>query len=579
MKTIQCRPKQAVKHSPPTPSDPASHRAAAAWREHERQAPARSPREQGSLRKIAAIAGWTGLLLTLAAVLGPHTVNAQSVLTFDVNDNGKTSFTRTVDGVTATFSNQRIQTNFQIANFTNFNGPAQLFLSPARSWDVAFDAPVTLTEYQLGPSFGNERINVTGPGIAGSFGNSPDEGTHSFVSGPLSLQANTPYTFSRDGQFFGNISFFESLTFLGPAPPPPPPPPPPSDPGAGQLAGSLTRIGIQATSFMLGGTVDQILGLGGVAGCMDVAVAEFPADVLPVSFQANAPFGGLEAGDGTTVRAQGGGMSGWEGWSRGYGTGGNVNGSAVAPGLDYGSGGTQVGIHRRLSDGTRFGLFGGYGYQHVDSTADQTANVNSGQFGAFMLRRDDCGNYYLLLVNGGRDDYVSRRETATGVARGDFGGGQTATYLQRGWAIPYGSLLFQPTAAVQHIYLHQDAFTETGAGLNNTAVGSIDEHSLRSLLGGRISALRCTSLGMLTPSARAHWMHEYLDTSTTAGLAIGGAAATTTQGVDLGRNFAVVGVGTSLAYSSCLTLYANYDCYVNGRTDFHVGSGGVQWIW
>ena len=80
---------------------------------------------------------------------------------------------------------------------------------------------------------------------------------------------------------------------------------------------------------------------------------------------------------------------------------------------------------------------------------------------------------------------------------------------------------------------------------------------------------------MATPTLRAQWMHEYLDTSTTAGLAIGGGQAFTTQG----RDFAVLGAGLILNRTECRTLYANYDCYLNGQTNFHVGSGGLQWIW
>ena len=62
-------------------------------------------------------------------------------------------------------------------------------------------------------------------------------------------------------------------------------------------------------------------------------------------------------------------------------------------------------------------------------------------------------------------------------------------------------------------------------------------------------------------------------------LGVAGSPGFTTRGLDLGRGWAVVGIGGTLERSSCLSIFANYDAQLNNRTALHVGTAGVRWVW
>jgi len=82
-------------------------------------------------------------------------------------------------------------------------------------------------------------------------------------------------------------------------------------------------------------------------------------------------------------------------------------------------------------------VFGGYGRQYVgvDAATAQTVSTNNYSLGAFLHRANCCcgiDGYTIVAASFAYDDYDSRRDTATGVADGDYDGAQTAVYVERG---------------------------------------------------------------------------------------------------------------------------------------------------
>ncbi len=51
------------------------------------------------------------------------------------------------------------------------------------------------------------------------------------------------------------------------------------------------------------------------------------------------------------------------------------------------------------------------------------------------------------------------------------------------------------------------------------------------------------------------------------------------HGVDLGRDWALVGTGLNLPLASSANLFVAYDAQFNAYQAFHVGSGGVELAW
>lgn len=193
--------------------------------------------------------------------------------------------------------------------------------------------------------------------------------------------------------------------------------------------------------------------------------------------------------------------------------------------------------------------------------------------------------YWIGIAGAGYDHYDVRRQTnilAPITAEGDMGGWQANAYLERGLTLEANCWTMQPYVALQYIHLHQDELVEQGAGVLNLDVEDLDSNSLRGILGGRFSKSVCTANGrLLTPEIRAAWMHEFLDTNqvVNAGLAGIGGAGFAVRGVDLGRDWATVGTGFNLQMNDAVRLFAGYDVQLNSNQTFHVGSGGVEFVW
>jgi outer membrane autotransporter protein len=279
------------------------------------------------------------------------------------------------------------------------------------------------------------------------------------------------------------------------------------------------------------------------------------------------------------------GATPWTGWVTGYGLGGAAQSDGNADGFHYGIGGTQIGLECQGSDTTTVGFWGNFAWSNVRGDAlDENADIENYHFGAHLTWLDDDA-YWIAIGGGGVDNYDIRRQLnilAPVQAEGKMDGWQANAYLERGLTLCANDWNVQPYAALQYIYLRQGEVVETGAGALNLDVDDIDAHSLRGIVGSRLSKTVCTDGGrMLTPEIRAAWMHEFQDTNqlVNVGFAGIGGAGFAVRGVDLGRDWATVGTGFQLHFNESIRLFAGYDLQVNGNQTFHAGSGGVEFAW
>lgn len=265
--------------------------------------------------------------------------------------------------------------------------------------------------------------------------------------------------------------------------------------------------------------------------------------------------------------------NGWNGWVTGYGTGGMADGSGALGSLDYAGGGTQFGIYNQLDRDTLAGVFGGYGHQNVDlAVPRESSSVDTGMLGGFIRHGCYC-NYTLMAASLGYDSFDTSRLTNGGVANGDYDGIQGSAYIERGWVKRWRNLELSPAAALQYVGLHQYSFTESGPGA--VFVDGTDTHSLRSIVGLDVRGeKKRTRLGAANWEVRGHWMHEYLETNTLINGSLGGSVFTR-NGLDFGRDWALLGTGLRLQASDRLSFFAGYDLQINDRQESHSGSGTV----
>ncbi|WP_218933899.1 autotransporter outer membrane beta-barrel domain-containing protein [Rubripirellula lacrimiformis] len=360
---------------------------------------------------------------------------------------------------------------------------------------------------------------------------------------------------------------------------------------AGQLLGSTTQIQFQNQNYQFQSLSNQVRTMAGSFSgggySMDLVSLTPPPRTADGEY---APIGLVSYEDSTVdqvsyqsgMGSQLGSRSqrtspltrgGWGGWMQGYGIGGSADGHLGVSGFDYGGGGTQLGLFRHIDAHTMVGFFGAYGYQNISTDDGSEADVNSGMLGMFLHRNDHEGNYYTLASSASYDDYDTSR---IGGITSNFDGVQTGTYLERGWERNLGGLKVQPNVALQYLWVHQDDHVETGGA----SIDDVDGHSLRSMVGANFYGNRHVhgALGWRwTPNSRASWMHEYLDPATSVTGTQGGSSFAT-NGLDLGRDWALLGVGLQGDRNAALTLYANYDLQVNDRQRFHTGSGGLVWM-
>jgi outer membrane autotransporter protein len=274
-------------------------------------------------------------------------------------------------------------------------------------------------------------------------------------------------------------------------------------------------------------------------------------------------------------------------WATGYGLGGMAQGDGNAAGLRYGQGGMLVGGDHWLDDDTLAGIYGGYNYAQLNGTTlTQSVTANSGQFGGYLRRNYNRGRHVLVASGFGFDAYESSRTINVGnlnaTARGDYDGWQSVTYGEYGRTFRVAGGKLTPYNGLQYIYLRQNSFTETGAGPANLDVSGVDAHSLRNVLGSRYEWQYRTKNGRcLTPQIRAAWLHEYLDSNTLVSNRFVGTTGTSfaAQGLDLGRDWAMLGTGLGWQMSRQWSLTGNYDAQFNEYQTFHAGSATLQYVW
>lgn len=273
-------------------------------------------------------------------------------------------------------------------------------------------------------------------------------------------------------------------------------------------------------------------------------------------------------------------------WVNSYGLGGSAQGNANTAGLGYGQGGLQLGVDHWFDDDTLAGLYGGYNYARFDLDGlSQRVAANSGQVGSYYRR--NFGSRHLLLAGGfGFDAYDSSRGIAinniNSTAFGDYDGWQSVAYSEYGRDFQTRLGKLQPYGAMQYIYLRQNSFSETGGGIANLDVDGVDAESLRSILGFRLDREVRTGRGaVLVPQIRTGWLHEFLDTDTVVSNRFAAVPGTSfaAQGLDLGRDWALLGAGLGWRMTDRLTLTSNYDAQLNANQTFHVGSANLQYVW
>jgi uncharacterized protein with beta-barrel porin domain len=339
---------------------------------------------------------------------------------------------------------------------------------------------------------------------------------------------------------------------------------------SGEIFGSMATVGIEVQEQFLR-TISQRLQSQSLMRGDDGNVAASPRwndKLVYVSDQDILPSTGLT------------------GWAQGYGVGANLAADGNASGLIYSTAGVTIGLEQQFGADTVVGLGGGYSNTNVVLDArDDNGSISGGQL-AFYLHHDFENCYATGIASYGYNSYTTNRYLAFGNVDRDayahYDGSSFSCYTEAGRTIFGRRIQLQPFAALEYIQLHQNDFTEANADSLDLVVGGVQASALRGLLGTRVFGnFHPNSDQTVTLEGRIAWRHEFLDESrifdTSFDGQTGGGFAVT--GVNVDRDAAVLGVGTTYHIVTTLAAFGGYNATVSKNFTSHAGVVGIQYTW
>jgi uncharacterized protein with beta-barrel porin domain len=274
-------------------------------------------------------------------------------------------------------------------------------------------------------------------------------------------------------------------------------------------------------------------------------------------------------------------------WVRGYGIGGDTEqDSCGTQGYTYSLGGTEIALQRGFEGGVDLGVFTNLSWSRVNTGAvGQRADVEGVQLGGTAQYTGDF--VYVLGIGGaGYQEYdVNRNISIAGgmvdrVARSKFDGQQGFGYFESGLILATGAMNWSPYSSIQFISVDQGDVRETGAGSVNLVGRSLSTDSVRSILGLSLQESAPTGLGLATTKVRIGWMHEYADTNERfEARFIDEDRFFEVQGVDHGRDWAVIGCNLQWALFQHSTALFAYQGQANTYQALHAGALGIEVRW
>ena len=249
-----------------------------------------------------------------------------------------------------------------------------------------------------------------------------------------------------------------------------------------------------------------------------------------------------------------------------YGSG-EQEGNANEAGFDFDVIGVLGGVDYRFSDKFVAGIAFGFDRTDGEFNAPATGDLdtNSFSFSAYATYYPTDAIYVDALLSYARNDIDSERDIISGTvnrtAKGDTDGNRISGSASVGYQFTHQALTYGPYGQANYVYANVDGFTESGAGNFNLVVDDEDVRSFTSVFGVRADYAISTSFGVISPSIRAEWEHEFSNDSRTVVTAFSanpsGLINVQTQAPD--RNYFNVGVGVAATLAGGISAFADFE--------------------
>ena len=242
-----------------------------------------------------------------------------------------------------------------------------------------------------------------------------------------------------------------------------------------------------------------------------------------------------------------------------------VNANQNASGYHVTSAGLTVGIDRQLLDATAFphdqivvGMAMGYANSSSYLANNGRVDVNGAQGTMYGMWFKE-GWHAEAAGGGGANIYDTKRQVLGVDANGNTQGRDLQGMLGGGYDWRLDQWTFGPRASVQYTTVDIDGFTESGS-LAPLTIGSQSMDSLLTQVGMHVSRQFAVEKTLWIPDLSLGWQHESMDsvTGVNAQFANGSGNIFSSQGVPIGRDAAVVGLGLTVQWSKDLATYITY---------------------
>lgn len=259
---------------------------------------------------------------------------------------------------------------------------------------------------------------------------------------------------------------------------------------------------------------------------------------------------------------------------------GDKDGTSRELGFEYDSQGVTAGIDYRFTDNFVVGTT--FGYNGIKSDFDAargSLNLDGYSFSLYSTYYND--DFHLDgIFSGGWNDFDTRRniqvpglnQTAKGITQGN----DYSFNITGGYDFHHQSLTYGPYGRVSYQNVQIDGYREKPTDPGSPGFGSlatIDKQnavSLQTALGGQLSYAISTSFGVLMPTARAEWVHEFHDDSRPLQWRFSNLPQTSFTNVSDGssRNFANLGAGLSATFAHGASAFLFYEAMVGRASLF-----------
>ena len=242
-------------------------------------------------------------------------------------------------------------------------------------------------------------------------------------------------------------------------------------------------------------------------------------------------------------------------------------------GFDFHTGGFVLGGDYKLTNDLILGA--AIGYLNTRAQLDDSAGhvTNNGYslsaFGTYYIANtmyvDGIATYTWNAYDLERNVQGGANETA----RGHPDGNQFALSVGSGYDFFVGGLTAGPTFRVNYLNIFIDGYQERGAATSDLKVNSQTITSVTTDLGAQASYAISVPFGVLLPTVRFEWEHEYENNSRTivshSVVDPGQVLTVTTNGPD--RDYFRLGAGVSATFKRGTSAFFYYEA-VLGRNNF-----------